>query len=219
LAGIEGTYNLMQPHEIGRSYDSIARTWRSPHIQSSGIEQFKRALRFVRDGKLALDIGCGCSNRFINLLGAAGFQVEGIDVSQEMIALARQDRPDISFHHQDIVTWAFPRKYDFITAWDSIWHLPLAEQLPVLKKICEGLAPGGVFIFTTGGLDEPSEKSDSCMGPPVHYSTLGIPLTLASLAGFGCICRHLEFDQYPESHLYIIAQKAKEVPDVGGQLC
>ncbi len=32
------------------------------------------------------------------------------------------------------------------------------------------------------------------------------------LAEAGCICRHLEYDQYPELHLYIIAQKAAEVP-------
>jgi hypothetical protein len=28
------------------------------------------------------------------------------------------------------------------------------------------------------------------------------------LSEAGCICRHLEYDQYPESHLYLIAQKA-----------
>jgi hypothetical protein len=63
-------------------------------------------------------------------------------------------------------------------------------------------------MFTTGGLEKAEEKSDSCMGPPMYYSTLGTPKTLELLARFGCICRHLEYDQYPEQHLYIIAQKA-----------
>lgn len=76
-----------------------------------------------------------------------------------------------------------------------------------MQKICEGLSEGGVFIFTTGGLDEPEEKRDSCMGPPVYYSALGIPKTLELLRKFGCVCRHLEYDQYPEKHLYIIAQR------------
>jgi pseudouridine-5'-phosphate glycosidase len=66
---------------------------------------------------------------------------------------------------------------------------------------------GGIIIFTTGGLGGPHEKSDSAMGIEVSYSVLGIPKTLELLDRFGCVCRHLEYDQYPENHLYIIAQK------------
>jgi len=197
----------MDPHEIGRSYDSIAYLWREPHLQSNGISQFERAIRFTTTRRSALDIGCGSSGRFIDLLIGHGFEVEGIDVSERMVALARQQHPEISFHHADICAWHLPRQYDFISAWDSIWHAPLDMQEPVLRKICEGLAKDGVFIFTTGGLDEPGEKRDSCMGPPVYYSTLGIPKTLELLADCGCVCRHLEYDQYPEKHLYLIAQK------------
>ena len=71
----------------------------------------------------------------------------------------------------------------------------------------QGLTPGGILIFTTGGLDEPTEKVDSSMGPPVYYSVLGIPQTLRLIDECGCVCRHLEYDQYPESHLYVIVQK------------
>ncbi|MGM0632082.1 MAG: hypothetical protein ACQETO_02810 [Pseudomonadota bacterium] len=31
---------------------------------------------------------------------------------------------------------------------------------------------------------------------------------LSLLGTFGCVCRHLEYDQYPEKHLYVIAQKS-----------
>ena len=76
----------------------------------------------------------------------------------------------------------------------------------MLRKILNGLAPGGVCIFTMGGTDARSEKVDSAMGPPMYYSTLGITDTLRSLSETGCVCRHLEYDQHPESHVYIIAQ-------------
>jgi len=198
----------MHPTEIGRSYDTLARTWQDLHQQSSyGIAQFERALKFTKNGKFALDIGCGSSGRIVDLLSGHGFQVEGLDVSEKMIALIRSLYPKLTFYHEDICTWTLPRRYDFISAWDSIWHLPLAAQEPVLRKICEGLAPGGVVIFTTPGLDEPGEKSDSNMGPPIHYSYPGLPKTLELLTRFGCVCRHLEYDQFPEKHVYIIAQK------------
>lgn len=197
----------MNPIELAASYDRIAGKWQEPGLQTNGLEQFGRALQFVPEGRLALDVGCGCSGRFIGLLQNRGFAVEGIDISGRMIALAKMRNPGVRFYHDDICRWELPGKYDFIAAWDSIWHLPLSGQEPVLRKLCAGLNAGGVLIFTTGGLDEPAEKTDSCMGPPMYYSVLGIPKTLELLAHFGCVCRHLEYDQYPEKHLYIIAQK------------
>ena len=45
------------------------------------------------------------------------------------------------------------------------------------------------------------------MGPPVYYSTLGIPGLLQVTQDAGCICRHLEFDQHPQSHLFVVVQR------------
>jgi SAM-dependent methyltransferase len=201
----------MHPTDIGRSYDTLAQTWQERMLNSSyGNAQFERAITFTKKRGFALDVGCGSSGRHIDLLLKNGFQVEGLDVSEKMIAMIRILHPKLSFYHEDISTWTLPHRYDFISAWDSIWHLPLAGQEPVMRKICQGLAPGGVFLFTTPGLDGPGEKSDSNMGPPVHYSYLGITATLELLAQCDCVCRHLEYDQYPpEMHLYIIAQKSE----------
>lgn len=198
----------MRPDEIGRGYDTIAHIWQEPRIQSNGLPQLERAIKFTKARQWALDIGCGCSGRFLDRLMTYGFQVEGIDISEKMIALARQRHPNVTFYHADICQWILPRKYDFVLAWDSIWHVPLEEQEPLMQKICAGLTPNGVFLFSMGGLDEPGEKSDSCMGPPIYYSTLGIPKTLELLTRCGCVCRQLEYDQYPEQHLYVIAQKS-----------
>jgi SAM-dependent methyltransferase len=197
----------MDPEATGRQYDQIPHVWQEPHIQSTGIAQFERAIQFIKNRGHALDIGCGSSGRFIDLLTKHGFTPEGLDVSSRMIALARKRHPHIPFHKTDISRWIFPKKYDFVSAWDSTWHLPLELQEPVLKKICDGLAPNGAYIFTTGGVDQPEEKSDSSMGPQLDYSALGIPKILELLTKFGCVCRHLEYDQYPQQHLYVIAQK------------
>jgi len=198
----------MHPSEISASYDSIAHRWLEPHLEQNGIRQHEHALKFRPDGGTALDVGSGCSGRFIRLLQSRGYEVEGLDVSAQMIALAKERNPDVIFHHADVCEWSPPRQYDFITAWDSIWHVPLDQHEAVLRKLYNALAPGGIFIWTTGGLDEPTEKNDSAMGPPVYYSVLGIPKTLQLLADAGCVCRHLEYDQLPEKHLFLIAQKS-----------
>ena len=198
----------MKSRDVAKSYDSIADRWNSDDFpRSNGIEQHKRALAFLGQGSSALDIGCGSSGRLIDLFIESGLEPEGLDLSDRMIELARLRHPQVTFYHTDICDWAFPRQYDFISGWDSIWHISLEQQESVLKKIMVGLAPGGVFIFTTGGVDEPSETRDSAMGPPMYHSAPGIPNILAWLDDSGCICRHLEYDQHPERHVYIIAQK------------
>ena len=152
-------------------------------------------------------MGCGCNDRFIRLLAAHGYEVEGLDVSAKMVALARARNSGVTFYHADVCAWSPPKKYDFITAWDSIWHVPLDRGESVLRKLCGALAPGGVFIWTTGGLDGPEEKRDSSMGAPVYYSVIGIPKTLEIIGDSDCVCRHLEYDQFPEKHVFLIAQK------------
>ncbi len=198
----------MTPDDIAKGYDALADHWNSDAFpRSNGIAQHERAIAFLSQKHRALDVGCGSSGRLIDLLTSHGFAVEGLDISSRMIELAKRRHPNLSFHHADICRWELPRAYDLISAWDSIWHIPLADQDPVLRKLCRGLTPGGVLVFTMGGLDGPSEKVDSAMGPQMYYSVLGIPNTLKLLSEAGCVCRHLEYDQYPEMHVYVVAQK------------
>lgn len=197
----------MQPQEVATSYDTIATQWLSPHLALNGIAAHERALQFRPRGGQALDVGCGCHGRFFQLLAGHGYALEGLDISAQMLALAKERTPHVTFLRADVCTWTPSKKYDFITAWDSIWHVPLAENENVLRKLCGALAPGGVFIWTTGGLEAPAEKQDDSMGAPMYYSVLGIPKTLAVIADCGCVCRHMEYDQWPEKHLYLIVQK------------
>ena len=198
----------MQPAEIADSYDSIAHRWLEAHLTANGIRQHEHALKFRPRGGLALDVGCGCNGRFIRLMQSHGYEVEGLDVSAQMIALAKTRNPDVTFYHADVCEWMPAKQYDFISAWDSIWHVPLDQSESVLRKLCGALTPGGVFIWTIGGLDGPGEKRDSSMGPAVYYSVLGIPKTLEIISDAGCVVRHLEYDQFPEKHVFLIAQKA-----------
>jgi 2-polyprenyl-3-methyl-5-hydroxy-6-metoxy-1,4-benzoquinol methylase len=198
----------MNPKDVGKSYDLIAHRWRSDRFpRDNGMAQHEKAVAFTSLRGAALDVGCGGSGRIIEMLRRHGFSAEGLDVSGRMLELARARHPDISFHQADICQWQFPHTYDFISAWDSIWHVPLPEQERVLRKILAGLSDGGVAIFTLGGTDTPHETTNSYMGPPMYHSTLGIPRTLQVIAQAGSACRHLEYDQYPEPHVYIICQR------------
>lgn len=198
----------MTPQETAASYDQLASYWNSDKFyRANGIEQHKRALQFVPQKTSAIDIGCGSSGRIIDLLLSEHFSVEGLDISTEMIRLAKLRHPHVLFHHADICGWSFPHKYDFISAWDSVWHVPLEKQQDVLIKLCDALDSNGVLIYTTGGLDRPDHITNPCMGQPLYHAGWAVDELLRVVSRCQCVCRHLEFDQYPEKHLYIIVQK------------
>ncbi len=199
---------MIKPRQIGQAYDTITHMWQSKDFnRNNGIQAHKRALGFAKENGRALDIGCGSTGRFIDLLRQQGFEPEGLDISTKMVELARERHPDVTFHHRDICEGKLPSKYDFITAWDSIWHIPLDQQVPVLTNIVESLNAGGVFIFSFGGTLEAGEHTDDFMGPEVYYSSLGTNGFLKLFMDLGCIIRHLEFDQHPELHTYLIVEK------------
>jgi SAM-dependent methyltransferase len=200
----------MHPDPIATAYDQLAEQWLddrfNPH---DGMHAHRHALAFLPAGPggWALNAGCGCSTRFSALFREHGLQVECVDISARMVALARTADPAAIIHHDDLCTWPAPRSYRFISAWDSIWHVPLQRQRDLMLKLTGLLEPGGLLIFTAGGLDAPSEHTDATMGPRMYYATLGIPGLLAVIAEAGCTLRHLAFDQLPERHLVVIAQR------------
>ena len=198
----------MTSDKLAAHYDRIAYHLDSENFnRENGIRQHKRALHLLENAETAIDIRCGSSGRIIDLLLEHGLTVEGLDLSKEMLRLAKRRHPDITFHHADIYTWKFPRQYDFISAWDSVWHVHLDDQADVLRKLCHSLNPGGVLIYTTGSVDEPDEVCNDCLGEPLYHAALGIPETMSIIDESTCVCRHLENDDFPEQHVYLIIQK------------
>ena len=199
----------MDHASIASAYDALAERWTDAAFDpSNGLRLHAQALSFLDQGEgRALNVGCGCNTRFNPLLRARGLRLEGIDISARMLALARQADPDVVLYHADVCAWRPPHAYRFISAWDSIWHIRLDRQRPLMLKLMRALEPGGVFLFSAGGLDEPSEHTDAAMGPEVYYGTLGIPGLLGVVREAGCMLRHLEFDQLPEKHLCIVVQR------------
>ncbi|MFC5051382.1 class I SAM-dependent methyltransferase [Rubritalea spongiae] len=199
----------MEVGKTARGYDALAPFWADRHRDSGyGVKQLERAIGFsLKKGK-ALDVGCGSSGRFMRVLLAAGYEVEGMDCSAEMLKLAKLELPECGYFQGDIASCDLSDSYAFISAWDSTFHLPLAGQEPALKTMCEALRQGGILIYTFGGVSDAGEISGGFEGQDFEYSSLGLSRNLELIAEFGCECLHLEFDQGPgEGHVYLIARK------------
>lgn len=200
--------STMTAQEIGCAYDEITHLWTGKSFdRTNGIEQHKRALSFCDKPTQALDVGCGCTSRITELLLGSKIEVEGIDVSEKMLSLAKQRHPQLIFHCADVHSWEPQRTYDFITAWDSLWHLSHEHQIDVISKLSHHLSSGGVMIFSAGGAIEPEQHSNHSMGPELFYATLGVNGYQKLFLSLGLVCKHMEYEKPDDLHCYFIVQK------------
>lgn len=208
----------MESKVIGEKYSKIADWWSNKHINSNyGIPEIIRAIKYCENKKEALDVGCGSGGRIINKLLESGFKVTALDVSEKMLDIAKRNHSEVSFYLSDICEWNNNKKFDLIIAWDSIFHLPLEKQEFVISKLCSYLNKNGIIIYTFGddyGDHEDLSFSDS-NGNQIEglnndyfgYGTIGIYENIRVLKDNHCKCVHLEMDQYPFKHVFIIGKK------------
>ncbi len=192
--------------DIGEKYDKIAQWWHSYHEESTyGLGQVERAISYCKVHGSALDVGCGSGGRIIRKLEQSGFRVTGIDASTKMIEIAKSIHNCADFYVADICSWDTDEEFDFIIAWDSIFHLPLSMHAQVIQKLCSMLQKGGVLMYTFG--DDYGEHVSDWHHEKFYYSSLGINENLKIIMENNCECRHLELDQYPQKHVYMIVEK------------
>lgn len=95
-----------------------------------------------------LDVACG-TGKLVSELYKQNFTVEGLDISQDMINVARKNNPGIKFHIDDMTSFDLERKFDLITcAFDSLNYLLEDKQVRnALSDIYSHLNDNGLFIF------------------------------------------------------------------------
>ena len=103
------------------------------------------------DGKTVIDVACGEGWLTRHLRKAGASEVVGVDISKEMIELARwQEECDplgIEYHIEDARATGSPQEFDLCV---SNWLLVYARDREELGVMCRGLAqrikPGGRFV-------------------------------------------------------------------------
>jgi|688.fasta_scaffold32847_5 SAM-dependent methyltransferase len=100
------------------------------------------------ENKNVLDLGCG-TGLAVQFLRCKSKQYVGVDLSSEMLAVAREKFPDHLFFEKSILDLELSKEFDLvISAFDTINHfINPADWKRVFEIASKHLSPTGFFIF------------------------------------------------------------------------
>jgi SAM-dependent methyltransferase len=104
------------------------------------------ALGMPEGGRL-LEGGCGTGSHLVHL--RERFQVEGFDLSPEMIEVARRKVPGVPLHRADLADFSVDHLFDgFICLFSAIGYLLDERRLRACaRSVAAALRPGGVVLI------------------------------------------------------------------------
>lgn len=98
-------------------------------------------------GKFLLDVACG-TGVHANAL-SKHYKVEGLDLDENMLKVARKKHPKIHFHRGDMTRFELGRQFDIITClFSSIGYVKTKNNLrKAIRNMSRHLLPGGVLLI------------------------------------------------------------------------
>jgi ubiquinone/menaquinone biosynthesis C-methylase UbiE len=135
---------------IGERYDDVF-----PH-KSGQIIATQWVVDRLTPGARVLDVGCGTGVPTAGMLAESGLVVIGVDVSNEMLALARRNVPTGRFVAMDVMELDDSLgEFDAVCAFFSLLMLRREDIPRALRRMRAVLRPGGIVAIgmVEGDLD------------------------------------------------------------------
>jgi SAM-dependent methyltransferase len=118
-------------------------------------------------GANVVDVGCG-TGRLEPCLAAGGLSPRGIDLSPEMIRVARRDHPGFGFDVADLRQLPFAdASLAGVVCWYSLMYLTPSDRPAAFSELARVLKPGGYLVTAF-------KAGDSQLRRGGHSTGLGI---------------------------------------------
>lgn len=128
-------------------YDDIAKEYAERFFYDTSDNKYIDAFLQSLDGVKILDVGCG-NGQDCKYISEKGFDVNGIDLSLGMLAIAKEKVPNGKFEVMDIADITYPdNSYDGIISKCSLFHIPSEELPKTLASFTRILKPNGKLLL------------------------------------------------------------------------
>ena len=133
-------------------YDSFAwvydKHWGDQFTQEALTALRELVQQYLPPNASTLDLCCG-TGQLAQALTERGYQVTGLDGSEEMLRIARKNAPSVKFILDDARAFILPATYHLVVSvFDSLNHIMKLEELTaVFRNVYAALREGGLFLF------------------------------------------------------------------------
>ena len=144
--------NRVTPEEARSYYEDFASIYGSragfihPNARHERLRKGLASVLGRRRGLGVLDVGCGTGVMTSHLRRYG--TVNGMDFSAPAIEIARRMVPGVTFRVGTVTDLAPAERYDLITLFDVVEHIPKTDRPAFFESIAAHLAPGG-FVFAS----------------------------------------------------------------------
>ena len=135
------------------TYNKIAEEWHKDHQADDWwIEGTEKFVSFLKQGNKVLDVGCG-GGTHSRYLSERGLKVTGMDFSNNLIEIAKEENPQVDFMVMDMYEVdKLEGKFDGIFAQASLLHIPRKDMSIVLNNLISKLNDNGVLYIAVKGI-------------------------------------------------------------------
>ena len=186
---------------IGEQYDDAF-----PH-KSGQIIATQWVVDRLTPGARVLDVGCGTGLPTAGMLTESGLDVVGIDVSIEMLRLARRNVPAARFVAMDAMELDDSLgRFDAVVAFFSLLMLRRSQIPQAVQRMRSVLRPGGVVAIgmVEGDLDY---DTLSFLGQQVAVTAYPRPELEAAIRAQGLEVREVDVEEFEPASTEVPAER------------
>jgi SAM-dependent methyltransferase len=202
----------ISPQEAQRitleTYNATAQWYAETH---SDITEMKIQIDIfisLLAGKNVLDIGCG-PGRDAKYFVEHGYAVTGIDMSEKLLDIAKEQVPNATFLLADMRALPFcSPTFDGIRSCASLLHVPKADVPATLQWRYNVLQPGGiVFIGVKAGSGEHMVRKDYYEGHEKFFAFYELPELTNFITDAGFEIIQTDMDAKRDARCNVFARK------------
>ena len=138
----------MNQQDVIAFFDRLAPGWDADMIRNDSIIATILDNAGVAAGMDVLDVACGTGVLFPDYLQRNVGSLTAVDISPEMVKIARSKFPQVNIHCGDVQTVDFGCKFDAIVVYNAFPHFPEPEAL--IATLSGLLKPGGTLTVAHG---------------------------------------------------------------------
>ena len=138
----------MNKQDVIAFFDRLAPQWDADMIRHDDIIGKILDMGQVRGGCDVLDVACGTGVLFPDYLQRGVASLTAVDISPEMVKIARSKFPQVEVFCGDVQDVDFGRQFDCIMVYNAFPHFPEPDKL--IERLSALLKSGGTLTVAHG---------------------------------------------------------------------